>query len=124
MAAPSALVIDDNPLNLELVLFLLEADGFVVSTAANAEEAMESLGQAIPDVLVVDVQLPGISGLDLITRLRKDPRYDGVCIVVVTSYAMDSDREAAFRCGCNGYLTKPIDTRTFTSHVRRIASIV
>ncbi len=118
MPAETALVIDDNCLNLELTSFLLEAGGFAVSTAATAEAAIQSLEHSVPTLLVVDVQLPGISGLELISKLRSNSRYATVCVVVVTSYATNSDRGAAYGSGCDGYVSKPIDTRSFVAQMR------
>jgi CheY-like chemotaxis protein len=112
-----ALVVDDNSINQELLSFVLEAEGCEVRTACCAEEALDLYQQFTPDVLILDVQLPGMSGLDLTRRLRSHPVESQTCIVIVTSYAMERDRERAFAAGCDGYITKPIDTRTFAAEV-------
>jgi len=117
MGLGRALVVDDHAVNRELLSFVLEEGGFEVRTARSAEEALQVSAQCQPDVLVLDVQLPGMSGLDFTRQLRSRPAQQQACIVIVTSYAMDSDREQAFAAGCDGYLTKPIDTRTFVAEV-------
>lgn len=117
-----ALVVDDNLINLELMTFLLEADGFEVTGSTNAEEALQLLNTLTPDILLLDVQLPGMSGLELLRKIRARPEMRSMCTVIVTSYAMDSDRQRAFDAGCNAYITKPIDTRTFVDEVRRAKS--
>jgi two-component system cell cycle response regulator DivK len=96
---------------------VLEEEGFEVRTSQCAEEALALVDQFKPDVLILDVQLPGVSGLDLTRQLRNRPACRQACIVIVTSYAMECDREQAFEAGCDGYITKPIDTRTFTAEV-------
>jgi two-component system, cell cycle response regulator DivK len=112
-----ALVVDDHLINQELLSFVLEEEGFEVRTAPCAEEALALAEQFKPDVLILDVQLPGMSGLDLTQQLRNRPAYRQTCIVIVTSYAMECDRERAFEAGCDGYITKPINTRTFAAEV-------
>ena len=120
MAAARALVIDDNPINLELVVLLTEAAGFEVTAVTGAEEALECLRHSVPDLFLIDVQLPGMSGIDLLHLIRSRPDTARICAIIVTSYAMDSDKELAFSAGCNGYITKPIDTRTFGQQVRAV----
>jgi len=120
MNEQSVLVVDDNPLNLELISFVLESEGFVVSTATDAESAKQILQESLPRLLVCDVQLPGISGLDLIRMLRQSDRYNPMTIVVVTSYAMDNDRVTVMDAGCNEYFSKPISTRTFGPQIRAL----
>jgi CheY-like chemotaxis protein len=117
MAVPRVLLVDDNPINLELMTILLESEGFEVEPVEDAEISLQRIRQNPPDLLVVDVQLPGMSGLDLLREVRSDPRTQDLCAVVVTSYAMSSDEEMAYEAGCDGYIRKPIDTRTFGQQV-------
>ena len=112
------LVVDDNPINLELMTILLESDGFEVEAVEDAETTLQRVRQNPPDLLVVDVQLPGMSGLDLLREVRSDPRTQDLCAIVVTSYAMSSDEDMAYEAGCDGYIRKPIDTRSFGWQVR------
>ncbi|HYO83194.1 MAG TPA: response regulator [Bryobacteraceae bacterium] len=120
MPAARVLVVDDHPINLELITLLLEAEGFDVTSASNAEEALAALKARVPDVLVLDVQLPGMSGLDLMKVVRSRPDTCGICAVVVTSYAMEADREIATAAGCDAYFTKPVNTREFAAAIRDV----
>ena len=97
---------------------LLEDEGFSVVTAETAEQALDQLESIETAVILVDVQLPGISGFELISKIRHNGRAQP-CIIVVTSYAMEADRQAAMANGADAYLSKPIDTRTFATAVRR-----
>ena len=119
MAGPRVLVVDDNPINLELMTILLESEGFEVEPVEDAETTLQRIRQSPPDLLVVDVQLPGMSGLDLLREVRSNPCMQHLCAVIVTSYAMSSDEEMAYEAGCDGYIRKPIDTRTFGQQVSR-----
>ncbi|HET9976041.1 MAG TPA: response regulator [Burkholderiaceae bacterium] len=116
-----ALVIDDNPVNLELARFLLAADAFEVALAADAEQAWALLrGGAPPDVVLVDIQLPDVDGLQVVRALRADARLGGVCVIAFTAYAMLGDELRFIQAGCDGYLSKPIDVDTFAASVRTV----
>lgn len=123
MPAERILVIDDNPQNLKLARVLLVCEGYEVETAADPAEAMASLRSATPDLILMDVQLPGIDGLELTRRLRADPRTTSIVILAVTSYAMKGDEEKALAAGCDGYVAKPIDVgelpRMIAEHLAR-----
>ena len=115
MSGESILIVDDNPLNLRLVSFLLTAKGYIVHTAINSEEAMnflESAGNNLPALILMDIQLPGMDGLELTRILKADDQFKKIPIVAITAYAMKGDKEKALAAGCNGYIAKPIDTRT------------
>ena len=106
------LVIDDNPTNLKLVSFLVRSHGYEVDTAADAESAMTAIVEHRPTVILMDLQLPGIDGLELTRRLKNDPDTRPIPVIAVTAYAMKGDQEKALAAGCDDYVTKPIDTRT------------
>lgn len=118
MGKATILVVDDSLDNLMLTQFLLESEGFEVRTAEHAEQAIEVLGSYRPMLILMDLQMPGIDGLELTRQLRANPTWDEVTIVALTAYAMKGDEEKALAAGCDGYITKPIDTRTFPSIVR------
>ena len=112
MAKNSILIVDDNPVNLKLIRVLLTGEGYDVRTAADAEEAMQVLKEANPHLILMDVQLPGIDGLELTRRLKTDPATRDIKILGLTAYAMKGDEEKILAAGCDGYIAKPIDTRT------------
>ena len=105
------LIVDDNPSNLKLLRALLSAEGFQVRTASNADEAMQALAQGRPDLVLTDVQMPGMDGLEFTRRLKADPLTHDVPVVAITAYAMSGDEAKAIEAGCDAYVSKPIDTR-------------
>jgi CheY-like chemotaxis protein len=109
------LIVDDNPLNVKLVRVLLVTSGYDVRTCADAEEALETLQSFRPSAILMDIQLPGMDGLELTRRLKSDPQTRDITIIALTAYAMKGDEEKARAAGCDGYLTKPIDTASFPS---------
>ena len=112
MAGEPILIVDDNAVNLKLVRVLLAAEGFEVRTAMDAEEAMAVMADFTPRLILMDLQLPGMDGLELTRRLKADPAKKQIVILAVTAYAMKGDEGRALAAGCDGYVTKPIDTRT------------
>ena len=116
------LVVDDNESGLFLVRTVLELEGFVVDSAGSAEEVLERLRFRTPDLVLMDVQLPGQDGLALTRQLKADPATAAIKIVALTAYAMAGDREQALAAGCIGYISKPIDTRAIGDQVRQFLS--
>jgi CheY-like chemotaxis protein len=121
--APLILVVDDNDAGLLLVRTVLELDGFRIDSAASAEEVLVRLKARTPDLILMDVQLPGQDGLSLTRQLKADPGTAGIPIVALTAHAMAGDREQALAAGCIGYMSKPIDTRTFGDDIRQFISV-
>jgi len=115
--ARTILVVDDNEANVALFEHLLTISGYDVKSAVDAESALLSIEQAKPMLVLTDIQLPGASGLEMAQRLRADPATADICIIAVSAYAMTSDEQWALDAGCDGYISKPIDTRTFSSLV-------
>lgn len=117
---------DDNPTNLKLVSYLMQQHGYEVTTAGDADDAIRSIAQSTPALILMDVQLPGIDGLELTRRLKSDPATRSIKIIAVTAYAMKGDQEKALAAGCDDYVTKPIDTRalplTVAKHLKGAAS--
>jgi two-component system cell cycle response regulator DivK len=105
------LVVDDNLVNLKLISLLLKGEGYDVRTATDAEGALEVLATFMPRLILMDIQLPGIDGLSLTRQLKANPLHRHISVVALTSYAMRGDEEKAMHAGCEGYITKPIDTR-------------
>lgn len=117
MPGEPILVVDDNPVNLKLMRVLLSGEGYDVRTASDAEEAIAILREYTPHLIVMDIQLPGMDGLELTRRLKADPSTRSTIILGITAYAMKGDDERVLAAGCDGYLAKPIDTRTFPALV-------
>ena len=113
-----ALLIDDNAVDLKLQAEVLQLGGFAVERAADAETALGMLGRQPPDIIVTDIGLPGMDGLTLTRLIKRDPRYTQIPVVALTAFAMKGDDRAATEAGCNGYITKPIDTRRFADQIR------
>jgi CheY-like chemotaxis protein len=115
---PLILVVEDNPANQLLTTSVLMRDGFETEVADCAEDALVSIKARRPDLILMDVQLPGMDGLTFASSLRSVPEAAGVPVVALTSHAMRGDRERAIAAGCVGYLSKPIDTRTLSDELR------
>ncbi|HEV7554178.1 MAG TPA: response regulator [Kofleriaceae bacterium] len=111
------LVVDDNDINLKVVRIALTVAGFDVHTAIDAETALALVAKVCPHLILMDLQLPGMDGLELTRRLKADPMTTSTIIVAVTAYAMKGDRQRALDAGCDGYLTKPLNTRTLAATV-------
>ena len=115
---PLILVVEDNLANQLLTTSVLIRDGFETEVADCAEDALVSIKARRPDLILLDVQLPGMDGLTFASSLRSVPEAAGVPVVALTSHAMRGDRERAIAAGCVGYLSKPIDTRTLGAELR------
>lgn len=118
MAGERILIVDDNQLNLKLTRILLEKNGYSVRTAGDGTEALTLLGEFSPKLILMDVQLPGMDGLEVTRRIKSNPALQTVIVVALTAYAMKGDEEKARAAGCDGYITKPIDTRTLPVQIR------
>jgi two-component system, cell cycle response regulator DivK len=112
------MVVDDHVLNVELVRFILDAEGWAVAVAADAQQALTLLPGFMPDLILMDIQLPGIDGLALTRQLKSDPATRHIVIVAFTAYAMKGDAERMVAGGCDGYISKPIDVGSFAAQVR------
>lgn len=117
------LVVDDNDAGLVLARAVLEAQGFRIDTAGSSIEVLERLGTRTPDLILMDVQLPGQDGLALTRQLKADPATSAIRIVALTAHAMAGDRELALEAGCIGYISKPVNTRTLGDQVRTFLPI-
>jgi len=118
--AATILVVDDNPINLKLVSDLLAFEGYRVLKAEDGEQAAASVEAEPPDLILLDVDLPGIDGLTLTRRLKSDVRTGDIIIVALTAFAMKADRQRAMAAGCDAYVTKPIDTRVLPGQVAQL----
>jgi two-component system cell cycle response regulator DivK len=115
--AESILVVDDNLDNRDLTRILLECEGYEVRLAEDAAQALGMFETYRPKLILMDVQMPGMDGLELTRRLRQKPVLQDVIIVALSAYAMAAEKANALAAGCDGYITKPINTRTFAGTV-------
>lgn len=117
------LLVDDNALNRKLAGDLLEIEGYEVQYCEDAEQVLQVLSEhGLPDLVLMDISLPGMDGLTLTRQLRSQPRFARLPIVAVTAFAMKGDEQKALDAGCNGYITKPIDTRRLPAQVAQYLS--
>ena len=123
MTEPLILVVEDNETNQMLTLTVLERDGYRVELAGNSEDARERLSTQTPDLILMDVQLPGQDGLAFTRELKQDPATASIPVVAMTAHAMVGDAERAIAAGCAGYIAKPIDTRTLGEQIRRYLGV-
>lgn len=107
------LIVEDNPYSLELMSYLLDAQGHDVRSARTGEEAVRMAGEQSPDLILLDLQLPGLDGYEVLRTLRARPQFTRVKIVAVTAVAMVGDRERTLAAGFDHYMSKPINPRTF-----------
>ena len=116
---PTVLLVEDNPRNLKLARDVLEFGGFVVITATTGEDGVEQARAILPDVILMDLQLPGIDGYAALELIRAHEPTAHIPVVAVTAFAMGRDRERVRASGFSGYLEKPISVREFPAQVRR-----
>jgi two-component system, cell cycle response regulator DivK len=119
MAGEQVLVVEDNELNMKLLRDVLAACGYRPLEARTGAQAVELAMRHIPEVVLMDVQLPDVDGVEALRRIRTDARTAFVPVVAVTAQAMDGDRERFLRAGFDGYLPKPVDVKELLGVVRR-----
>jgi CheY-like chemotaxis protein len=117
MTNETILVVEDNPVNMELVRDLLTVAGYKVLEATTAEAGLALVKEAKPALILMDIGLPGMDGLEATKRLKQDPDTSTIPIICLTSHAMMGDEERARQAGCDSYMTKPLDTRTLAARV-------
>jgi CheY-like chemotaxis protein len=117
MSNEPILIVDDNAINLKLLRLTLAVSGYHVETAIDAEHAVAVLASFVPRLILMDLQLPGMDGLALTRLLKASPATKDTIIVAVTAYAMKGDMQRALDAGCDGYVIKPVDTRTLAATV-------
>ena len=118
MSAARVLVVDDNAMNVELVRAVLQADAFEVRAAGDALAATDIIRDFKPDIILMDVQLPGMDGLELTRHIKAGASTRHIAVVAFTAYAMQGDEERMLAAGCDGYVSKPIDVSTFAARIR------
>lgn len=115
------LVVEDNDMNMQLVEFLLEEGGYDIVKATSGEEALNLTrdGASAPDLILMDIHLPGMDGLSVVRAMKSDDRTRRVPILALTAHAMRGDKDRFLEAGCDGYISKPIDVKTFISAIEQ-----
>jgi CheY-like chemotaxis protein len=114
------LVVEDNDMNMQLVEFLLEEGGYAIVKATSGEEALALTRDAstpAPDLILMDIHLPGMDGLSVVRAMKEDTRTQRIPILALTAHAMRGDKDRFLDAGCDGYISKPIDVKTFLSSI-------
>lgn len=111
------LVVDDNPMNMELVVFVLQSNEIEVTQAVDGLEALDKVNNAAFDLVLLDIQLPGIDGLEVLKRMKENPALQQIPVVALTAHAMEGDEQHFIDLGCIGYISKPIDVSIFMEKV-------
>ena len=117
MAGEKILIIEDNPMNMELAVDLLELAGFNVVQAETAEKGIALANAELPDIVLMDIALPGMDGLTATRIIKAGHLTKEIPVIALTANAMRGDEDKAMEAGCDGYLTKPVNTRTFSRTV-------
>ena len=114
------LVVEDNDMNMQLVEFLLEEGGYDILKATSGEEALAiTRDGSAPDLILMDIHLPGMDGLSVVRAMKSDPRTSGIPILALTAHAMRGDKDRFLEAGCDGYISKPIDVKTFLAAIEQ-----
>lgn len=121
-AVKRILVVDDNPTNLKLASDMMECEGYRVDRAVDADSALAAIALNRPDLILMDLALPGMDGLDLTRKLRSQESTVGIPVVALTAFAMKRDEDRAMAAGCDAYIVKPIDTRRLPGLLAEILS--
>jgi len=120
MTARKILVVEDNDMNMQLVEFLLEEGGYAIVKATSGEEALTLTREGTaPDLILMDIHLPGMDGLSVVRAMKEDARTSRIPILALTAHAMRGDRDRFLEAGCDGYISKPIDVKTFLRSIQQ-----
>lgn len=121
MSERKILVVEDNDMNMQLVEFLLEEGGYAIVKATSGEEALAITqnGDPAPDLILMDIHLPGMDGLSVVRAMKEDARTARIPILALTAHAMRGDKDRFLEAGCDGYISKPIDVKTFIASIER-----
>ncbi|KAB2897842.1 MAG: response regulator [Burkholderiaceae bacterium] len=121
--APTVLVIEDNPANMKLSAMLLERAGYTTLRAWNAQDGLALAREHVPHLVLMDIQLPGMDGLEATRILKADPLTRDIQVVALTAFAMKGEQERIREAGCDGYITKPIDYKRFLAEIAQWLSV-
>lgn len=113
------LVVEDNEMNMQLVEYLLEEGGFQILKATSGEDALQIANSDIPDLILMDIHLPGMDGLTVVREMKNTEKTRRIPILALTAHAMRGDKDRFLEAGCDGYISKPIDVKTFVSSIEK-----
>ena len=116
------LIVEDNPINMRLIEMTLRAKNYTLLQATDGEEALDVAKEGRPDLILMDIQLPKIDGLEVTRRLKKTKAFRRIPVIAMTAYAMKGDKERAIEAGCDAYLSKPINTRELPGMIAEMLS--
>ena len=119
MSAPTVLIVEDSALNRKLVETVLKPHGYRVLTAEDGQTGVEAALRERPDLILMDVMMPVMNGYDATRRIKDHRDTSNIPIVALTASAMPHERDQALAAGCDGYITKPIDTRAFPNQIKQ-----
>lgn len=111
------LIVEDNEINMKLIKAILKTKGYILVEAKDGEEALQAVASERPDLVLMDIQIPKIDGLEVTRRIRGTKEISQTTIIALTAHAMEGDKEKILDAGCDGYIAKPIDTRSFPLEV-------
>jgi two-component system, cell cycle response regulator DivK len=114
-------IVEDNPVNRELIREILESRGFSVREAADGERALTLLREIMPEIALIDIQMPKVSGLELVKMIREDPQLRSIRCIALTAYAMSGDQERALQAGFDAYVTKPFESRQLLQTIKDLS---
>jgi len=117
------LVVEDNEMNMQLFEYLLEESGFVILKATSGEDALKMVDEEVPDLILMDIHLPGMDGLSVVRELKSDARLQNIPILALTAHAMRGDKDRFLQAGCDGYISKPIDIKTFIPSIQKYIGV-
>lgn len=112
------LIVEDDPKNLKLIRDLLQIRGYTTLEATDGKQGVDMAREKMPDLILMDIQMPVMDGLEATSILKADPVTKSIPIIALTAFAMQGDREKCMEAGCNDYITKPLDTRAFVTKVK------
>lgn len=119
MSGKRILLVEDDFINMRLTQHILEREGYAVLKAATAQEALEQIKLTLPDLILMDVQLPDMDGMTVVRMLKDNDRTRDTAILALTACAMKGDKERILKMGCDGYISKPIDVKDFANTVKK-----
>jgi len=114
------LIVEDNSQNMRLIEMVLRTKGYTLLKATDGEEAMDIATRELPDLIIMDIQLPKLSGLEVTRKLKETPAFSQIPIICLTAYAMTGDKERFINGGCDAYLSKPINTRELPGMIAKM----